>query len=169
MENQCFWRCTVTVFLSRTWHIWPPRPNSVPVIDWWYIMSRHAHNAYKWWLQCLIMIPSRLAGFRPSIIDLTGTSPDGDEHPMQLNASFIKINGSCTGGAFEDLIHCFWQTWVSITGAKNQSDRESVEIVDFWIENPPIFLESGIVLGGNPGNARDFHKFTEVHRPSKKS
>jgi len=28
-----------------------------------------------------MMILSRLAGFKPIIIDLTGTSPDGDEHP----------------------------------------------------------------------------------------
>ena len=29
-----------------------------------------------------MIILSRLAGFKPIIIDVTGTSPDGDEHPM---------------------------------------------------------------------------------------
>ena len=72
---------SVTVFLSGMWHIWSPRPNSVPLIDWWYIVSRHVHNAYKWCLYCLIMILSRLVTFKPNIFGLTGTSPDSDEHP----------------------------------------------------------------------------------------
>ena len=28
LGNQCFLTCIVTVFLSKTWHIWPPKPNS---------------------------------------------------------------------------------------------------------------------------------------------
>ena len=93
IENQWkisdFWICSVTVFLSRTWHIWSPRPNSVLVMDQWYIMSLHARNHHKWCLWCLMIILSRLAGFKPTIIDVTGTSPDGDEHPtLQATISY---------------------------------------------------------------------------------
>ena len=38
------------------------------------------------------MILSRLAGFKPSIIVLTGVSPDGDEHPMSME---LEIECGC--------------------------------------------------------------------------
>ena len=81
LKNNAF-QSSVTVFLSKSWHVWPPRPNSVLVMDQWYIMSLHARNHHKWCLWCLMIILSRLAGFKPIIIDITGTSPDGDEHPI---------------------------------------------------------------------------------------
>jgi len=53
------------------------------------------------------------------------------------------------GGAFENLIHCFDQTWIGLSLTENQPDRGNTERgVLFAERGGGLFCDGGICLGG---------------------
>ena len=69
-----------------------------------------------------------------------------------------------TGGAFENLIHCFDQIWIGLSLTENQPDRGNAERGFFLLKGGFFFVTVGSASGEMNENAGNFCYICEARR-----